>query len=59
MLINVTGGTDVTLHEVDAAASRICKQVDEEATIIFGTSLDQKMDGHMARCGDRHRHRFG
>ena len=47
VLINVTGGTDVTLHEVDAAASRICKQVDEEATIIFGTSLDQKMDGYM------------
>ena len=47
VLINVTGGTDVTLHEVDAAASRICKQVDEEATIIFGTSLDQKMNGHM------------
>ena len=47
VLINVTGGTDVTLHEVDEAATRICKQVDEEATIIFGTSLDQKMDGHM------------
>ena len=47
VLINVTGGTDVTLHEVDQAATRICKQVDEEATIIFGTSLDQKMDGHM------------
>ena len=47
VLINITGGTDVTLHEVDAAASRICKDVDEEATIIFGTSLDQKMDGHM------------
>ena len=47
VLINVTGGTDVTLHEVDAAATRICKQVDENATIIFGTSLDPKMDGHM------------
>ena len=47
VLINVTGGTDVTLHEVDEAASRICKQVDDEATIIFGTSLDQKMDGYM------------
>ena len=47
VLINVTGGTDVTLHEVDQAASRICKQVDEEATIIFGTSLDEKLDGHM------------
>ena len=47
VLINVTGGTDVTLHEVDEAATRICKQVDEEATIIFGTSLDQNMDGHM------------
>ena len=47
VLINITGGTDITLHEVDTAASCICKQVDEEATIIFGTSLDQKMDGHM------------
>jgi cell division protein FtsZ len=47
VLINVTGGTDVTLHEVDKAASRICEQVDDEATIIFGTSLDQKMDGYM------------
>ena len=47
VLINVTGGTDVTLHEVDAAATRICKQVDENATIIFGTSLDPRMDGHM------------
>jgi len=47
VLINITGGTDVTLHEVDQAASRICKQVDEEATIIFGTSLDEKMDGLM------------
>ena len=47
ILINITGGTDITLHEVDTAASRICKQVDEEATIIFGTSLDEKMDGHM------------
>ena len=47
VLINVTGGTDVTLHEVDQAATRICKDVDEEATIIFGTSLDAKMDGHM------------
>ena len=47
VLINVTGGTDITLHEVDTAASRICAQVDEDATIIFGTSLDQKMEGHM------------
>ena len=47
VLINITGGTDITLHEVDAAASRICEQVDDEATIIFGTSLDQNMDGQM------------
>ena len=47
VLINITGGTDITLHEVDTAASRICAQVDEDATILFGTSLDQKMDGHM------------
>ena len=47
VLINVTGGTDITLHEMDTAASRIREEVDEDATIIFGTSLDQKMNGHM------------
>ena len=35
VLINVTGGSDVTLMEVDEAASRICQEVDTDANIIF------------------------
>jgi len=47
VLINITGGSDMTLHEVDEAASRICREVDENANIIFGTSIDQELEGGM------------
>ena len=47
ILINVTGGTDITLHEVDEAASRICGDAEADANIIFGTSLDEQLDGRM------------
>ena len=47
VLINITGGSDVTLMEVDEAASRICKEVDSEANIIFGTSMSDDLEGHM------------
>ena len=47
VLINVTGGSDVTLMEVDEAASRICQEVDDDANIIFGTSLSTDLDGQM------------
>ena len=47
VLINVTGGTDITLHEVDEAASRICGDAEADANIIFGTSLDEQLDGRM------------
>ncbi|MBR71522.1 MAG: cell division protein FtsZ [Rhodospirillaceae bacterium] len=47
VLINITGSTDMTLHEVDEAASRICREVDENANIIFGTSIDEKLEGSM------------
>ena len=47
VLINITGGADMTLHEVDEAASRICREVDENANIIFGTSIDQELEGGM------------
>jgi len=47
VLINVTGGSDVTLMEVDEAASRICQEVDEDANIIFGTSLSTELEGQM------------
>jgi cell division protein FtsZ len=47
VLINITGGSDMTLHEVDEAASRICQEVDSNANIIFGTSLDQELEGRI------------
>jgi len=47
VLINITGGTDMTLFEVDEAANHIRREVDAEATIIFGSALDDKMDGIM------------
>ena len=47
VLINVTGGLDMTLFEVDEAANRIRKEVDPDATIIFGSAFDDKLDGVM------------
>jgi len=47
VLINITGGSDVTLIEVDEAASRICQEVDDDANIIFGTSMSDELDGKM------------
>ncbi|MBR0661264.1 cell division protein FtsZ [Neoroseomonas oryzicola] len=47
VLINITGGYDMTLFEVDEAANRIRKEVDEEANIIFGTSVDEGMNGRV------------
>ena len=45
VLINITGGDDLTLYEVDEAANRIREEVDPEANIIFGTAKDAKMTG--------------
>jgi cell division protein FtsZ len=45
VLINITGGTDLTLYEVDEAASLIRGQVDPEANIIVGSALDSDLDG--------------
>ncbi|WP_417513952.1 cell division protein FtsZ [Minwuia sp.] len=47
VLINVTGGMDLTLHEVDEAASLIREEVDEDAHIIIGSILDPELDGRM------------
>lgn len=47
ILINITGGYDMTLYEVDEAANRIREEVDPEARIIFGSTFDEKMNGHM------------
>ena len=47
VLINVTGGSDVTLMEVDEAATRICQEVADDANIIFGTSMSTELEGQM------------
>ena len=47
VLINITGGLDMTLFEVDEAANRIRKEVDEDANIIFGSSVDETMNGRI------------
>ncbi len=47
VLINITGGNDMTLFEVDEAANHIRREVDAEATIIFGSALDDNLDGIM------------
>ncbi len=45
VLINITGGSDLTLYEVDEAASLIRGQVDPDANIIIGSALDKDLDG--------------
>jgi cell division protein FtsZ len=45
LLINITGGDDLTLYEVDQAANRIREEVDEEAEIIFGSAIDESLQG--------------
>ncbi|WP_374654597.1 cell division protein FtsZ [Phenylobacterium sp.] len=45
VLVNVTGGLDMTLLEVDEAANAISEQVDTEANIIFGAAFDPSLDG--------------
>jgi cell division protein FtsZ len=45
VLVNVTGGLDMTLLEVDEAANAISAEVDPEANIIFGAAFDPSLDG--------------
>ncbi len=45
LLISITGGNDLTLYEVDEAASRIRQEVDEDANIILGATFDENLDG--------------
>jgi cell division protein FtsZ len=45
VLVNVTGGLDMTLLEVDEAANAISEQVDPEANIIFGAAFDPALEG--------------
>jgi cell division protein FtsZ len=45
VLINITGGNDITLFEVDEAANRIRDEVESDAHIIFGSCFDESMEG--------------
>ncbi|MEQ1612858.1 MAG: cell division protein FtsZ, partial [Hyphomicrobiaceae bacterium] len=63
LLLSIIGGKDMTLYEVDEAASRIRQEVDPEANIIVGASFDEAMGDRlrvsivasgMARSGERH-----
>ncbi|MBU1175325.1 MAG: cell division protein FtsZ [Alphaproteobacteria bacterium] len=45
LLISITGGSDLTLYEVDEAASRIRQEVDADANIILGATFDDTLDG--------------
>ncbi len=47
LLINITGGDDMTLFEVDQAANRIREEVDEDANIIFGSAIDETLTGRV------------
>jgi len=47
VLINITGSHDLTLFELDEAANRIREEVDADANIIVGSTLDTSMDGTM------------
>ena len=47
LLINITGGLDLTLYEVDEAANRIREEVDPDANIIVGSALDDSLAGKM------------
>ncbi len=47
VLINITGGLDLTLFEVDEAANRIRSEVDPEANIIVGSTFDEALEGLM------------
>jgi cell division protein FtsZ len=45
LLISITGGNDLTLYEVDEAATRIREEVDPDANIIVGATFDESLDG--------------
>jgi cell division protein FtsZ len=45
MLINITAGMDLSLHEVDEVVNRVRAEVDPDANVIFGSTFDQAMEG--------------
>ena len=49
LLVNITGGSDIKLFEVDAAVNKIRAEVDPEAELIFGAIKDENMNGKISR----------
>jgi cell division protein FtsZ len=47
VIFNVTGGSDMTLHEVNEAAEIIYQSVDKDANIIFGSVIDERIQGEI------------
>ncbi|WP_308909350.1 cell division protein FtsZ [Pseudokordiimonas caeni] len=47
VIINVTGGMDMTLYEVDAAVNMVREQVDPDALIVFGSAFNPELDGRI------------
>ena len=47
LLVNITGGEDMTLYEVDQAINRVREEIDENANIIFGSTIDAAMTGRV------------
>ncbi len=47
VIINITGGHDLTLFEIEEACNRINDEVDPDATIIFGSTYDDSLEGVM------------
>jgi cell division protein FtsZ len=47
VLINITGGSDLTLFEVDQAARRVQEEVHPDANIIFGSAFDEQLSGRI------------
>jgi cell division protein FtsZ len=45
LLVSITGGRDLTLYEVDEAATRIREEVDSDANIIVGATFDESLEG--------------
>jgi cell division protein FtsZ len=48
ILLNITGGADLTLFEVNEAAQLISDAADDEANIIFGAVVDERLEGSMS-----------
>ncbi len=47
VIINVTGGMDMTLYEVDEAVNMVRDQVDPDALIVFGSAFNQELEGRL------------